>query len=55
MSRLRVDLNYIKVAQYIKCIRHFADKLEKELDEGVTEANDRTKLADYLDREVRNE
>ena len=37
MSKISVEIDYIKMAQYKKCIEYYLDKISKELDRAIKE------------------
>jgi len=40
MSKIPVVIDYIKMAQYKKCIEYYLKKIQEELDRGVTQKED---------------
>jgi len=37
MSKLKVEIDYVKIAQYHKCIQYYLKRIEDELDMAVIE------------------
>lgn len=44
MSRLIVNVDYIKVAQYVKTIKQYVDKIEHELEGAVMDRREKRQL-----------
>jgi hypothetical protein len=40
MSKIPVVIDYIKMAQYKKCIEYYLKKIQEELDRGVVQKED---------------
>ena len=40
MSKIPVVIDYVKMAQYQKCIEYYLKKIQEELDSGITQKED---------------